>query len=244
MVIPAFLATRAHAELLTFHVDPAQSYMTFAVDATDGTPLTSAQTPGSDTTALFGTFAADLTSSTLQFINSADIHEALQAVNQSPLPGGSPGTAPAQFGLTAFVQDVVNGTAAARDLLAEAGSAVLPLSGTSFDSTKVQLTFLTGSVDYNLDVLGSNYAGNASVVSYAYSKTDGGTVSVTGNVATITMPYYTTGYFSVDNIQLTPIFAGQIVATAVIPEPAGVITALLGAISIALFWRWQRAKHA
>ena len=112
--LPTLVAARAHAEQLTFHIDSSQSYMTFAVDATDGTPLTSAQTPGSDTTALSGTFAADLTNSTLQFINSADIQEVLQAVDQSPLPGGAPGTAPAQFGLTAFVQDVVDGTAAAQ----------------------------------------------------------------------------------------------------------------------------------
>ena len=101
----------------------------------------------------------------------------------------------------------------------------------------MQLTFLTGSVDYNLNVLGTVYAGNASVVSYAYSQVDGGTVSVVGNVATITMPFYTTGYFAVGNIQLTPIFAGQIVATAVIPEPASIVMTLLGVLSLTTGWR-------
>ncbi len=139
--------------------------------------------------------------------------------------------------MTAFLPGLVDGTAAARDLLAAASSTAIPVTGTSFDSTNVLLLFLTGSADYNLNVLGTVYSGNASVASDVYNQLSGGTVSVVGNVVTITMPYYTTGYFEVDNVQLTPIFAGQLVATAVIPEPASIIAAMLGGLSLAALWR-------
>src|SRR5690242_17379764 len=83
------------ANPMTFTVDSTKSQITLAIELSGGTPVSSPQTAGSDTTSLSGTANVDVTSSTIQFLSSAGAPFALQPMPQSPLPNGAPGTAPA-----------------------------------------------------------------------------------------------------------------------------------------------------
>ncbi len=89
-------AHEAAAEIKTFTIDSSQSYFSIELTTPDWTtPFSAPQTSGSDTTALSGTFDADLTGSSVQFLTTSDTQFALQAEAQAPLPDGSAGTAPA-----------------------------------------------------------------------------------------------------------------------------------------------------
>ena len=83
------------ASPLVFQIDPTQSQISMMLETEDGTPVSTAQTPGSDTTSLSGTVDVDVTGSTLQFLTTSNTQFALQSVPQAPLSSGAAGTAPA-----------------------------------------------------------------------------------------------------------------------------------------------------
>ncbi len=206
--------------------------MTLSVTDTLGDLLTTAQTPGSDTTSISGSLTADLTSNTLQLLGGGVTDFATQPDLQQPLHGGAPGSAAAQFGLSASIPGLVTGVAAGRNFTANATSPMLPVVGGAFDASQVVLNLLTGSIDYNLNVLGQNFANTASVVGYGHNMLTGGTLSVVGDVATLTVPFLETGSFAFNGVQVVPTFAGQIVATATVPESGSLVSALVGLIGL------------
>jgi hypothetical protein len=152
-----------------FDLDPNASSLNIS-GTVAGSPILP-QGVGSLTAHYGGTLVAawDLTGHTLEFIPAGTNMIALISGVWQPLPGGVPGSAPANYGglVNLFGMNV---TAALRDLVSTvATSGPLPLSGGgpsyNFPSTQT-LTITAGSADYNAGALGmgtANLAGNAAV---------------------------------------------------------------------------------
>jgi hypothetical protein len=225
-------ATACHAcgDVLLFTIDSSKSSLTLGVETLDGTPITTAQTPGSDTTIASGTAKIDVTPTTIQLLTTADTQFALQPAAQSPLPGGAAGSAPAQFGLTLSVPGVASGVVAARDYVGDATSPVVALSGTSFDASQVTLDLPTGNTDYNLTVLGNPVVGSFTDNNPALNTLTGGTFTASGGVYTLTLPLLVKGPATVGGVTLNAVYSGLIVATAMVPEPGTLALAALGAV--------------
>ncbi|HEY2838630.1 MAG TPA: hypothetical protein VGJ26_05760 [Pirellulales bacterium] len=232
----------AFAAELPFTIDPAQSHITLSIQAEDGTPLSFPQTPGSDTTSLSGMANVDVTSSSIQFLSTNDTHFDLQAVPQAPLLDGSAGSSPAQFGLSISIGEAVTGVVAARNYLADATSDSIPLAGGSFDASQIILNLVTGNTAYNLLVLGSPVTGSFDTNFPVFNSLSGGTLTLAGGVYTVTIPILGMGTFDVEGATLVDVYAGQIVATATVPEPAGLALAALGIVGLLSRWG-SRAKE-
>jgi hypothetical protein len=239
-------ALSARGAVLPFMIDPVQSHITLSIMSEDGVPLSSAQTPGSDTTSLSGTANIDVNPGSIQFLSTNNVQFDLQAVPQSPLLDGSAGTSAAQYGLSIAVGDAVTGTVAARNYLADATSDPIALTGGAFDASQVLLNLVTGNTAYNLSVLGSPVVGSFDTNFPVLNSLTGGTLSFAGGMYTLVIPIYGTGTFFVEDVMLVDVYAGQIVATAVVPEPASIwLAAISLTIAGARLARWsQRAGIA
>ena len=115
-----------------------------------------------------------------------------------------------------------------RQLVGDVTSGVLPVAGGTFDATQLALQFLTGSVAYNLELLGNPIVGSADITFPVTNQLSGGTISLAGGVYTITIPLLAVGSDEIDGISVLGVYTGNIVATAVVPEPSGVVLALCG----------------
>jgi hypothetical protein len=232
-------STLSRAGQLSFNIDPAQSHLTLTLETEDGTPVSFAQTPGSDTTSLSGTLHVDLTASTIQFLPTGDTQFALQSVPQSPLGDGSAGSAPAQYGLSISVPGAITGVVAGRSYVGDATSGVIPLAGGAYDASQLTLGLLSGITGYNLLVLGSPAVGSFNTNFPAPNSLTGGTFTESAGVYTITAPILASGLSTVDGVTLVDVFSGQVVATATVPEPASM---LLAAIGVAMLFCCRRRR--
>jgi hypothetical protein len=225
------------ASVLSFTIDSQQSSITFSAKTTGGAPITSAQTSGSDTTTLFGTAQIDVTPGAIQFLATGDTQFNLQAVPQAPLPGGALGTAPAQFGLNVTIPGIGGGVVAARNYVSDATSPPIPRIGNSFDATQVTLSLVAGTTDYNLTILGNPVAGSFGPGLPTLNMLAGGTITQAGGIYTLTLPIHVEGPVTVSGITVIDVYAGQIVATAPVPEPSGLLLAGVGLLTLAGFRR-------
>jgi PEP-CTERM motif len=238
LFLPAFLvATCVHATSplsragqLSFNIDPAQSHITLTLETADGTQvISSAQTPGSDTTSLSGTFNVDVTPGTIQFLSTNNIQFGLQAVPQAPLIDGTVGSSPAQYGLNVAIGGVGGGVVAARDYVADVTSSVIPVSGDAFDATKLVLTLTPDSISsYNLTFFGSTAAGFFTGSNPGDNALSNGTLTQVGGLETLTAAVSVVAPTTVEGVTFLGLFTGQIVATATVPEPASVLLAAIG----------------
>lgn len=215
----------AQAAPAIFALDATQSRLTLSGSVAGYTLL--AQSPGSMVTAYGGSINADVTGSAIQLTGSSAL-VALNSGSWTPAAGGVPGNVPACYGVLA------NGTpygtiyGALRNLILDATSAPLPLTGGNFDSSKVILSVVTSSNPV-FDYFGS-FAGNGSKPLAGDSTNtifSGASLTTTGGVQKLTIPINATFYF---NLYSSPgdsplNFAGQIVATRVIVPP--VITSIV-----------------
>lgn len=231
----------ARAVPLSFTIDPEQSFGSFALETVDGEPISTPQTPGSDTTNLSGTALIDVDGGNIQFVTTADTQFALQPEDQQPLPGGDPGTAPAQFGLDILVPGTASGVTAARQYVADATSGPIPLIGTFFDSSQVTLDLPSGNTDYNLTILGNPVSGSITENFPALNEIAAGQLVLENNVYTMTMPFLIAGSITISGIPIVPVYSGQIVATAIVPEPSSAALALLGIAAVGVWPLRRRA---
>jgi hypothetical protein len=236
-LVGAASASTSFAGVLTFTIDSKQSFVTFSAKTTGGVPITSAQTAGSDTTSLFGTAQLDVTPGSIQFLATGDTQFNLQAVPQAPLPGGAPGTAPAQFGLNVAIPGIGGGVVAARNYVSDATSPAIPLVGNSFDAAQVTLSLVSGTTDYNLTLLGNPVAGSFGPGLPTLNMLAGGTLSEAGGTYTLTLPIHAEGPATVSGITVIDVYAGQIVATAPVPEPSGLALAGVAILTVVGFRR-------
>jgi PEP-CTERM motif len=224
----AAVPTSSRATPFVFNLDPAQSRITLSIESSDGTLLSSAQTPNSDVTSISGTFKADVTASTIQFLSTNNAQFALQNTPQSPLASGASGSSLAQYGLSLAINGVGGGVVAARNYVGDATSGVIPLTGGTFDGTKTNLSLATGITSYNLTLFGSPVVGMIDTNSFLANTLSGGTLTSAGGVYTLHLPVLVPDPLVFDGVPLTFVYSGELVGTATVPEPASVLLAAIG----------------
>jgi hypothetical protein len=239
LLVCSFSASASWASQLTFTIDSALSHLSFALEDSGGTQISSPQTPGSDTTSLSGTMKADVTPTSIQFLSTGDAQFALQALPQAPMPGGAPGTAAAQFGLNVSIPGVGSGVVAARNYVGDTTSGAIPLAGSSFDASQTTQNLVTGNTAYNLTLFGSPVAGSIDTNFPAPNMLAGGTLSSAGGVYTLTLPILVKGPISFSGLTIFDRYSGQIVATSPVPEPSSLALTAIGIAAVAV---WGRQK--
>ena len=193
-----------------FTIDSSKSQLTISGQVSGYT--FTAQGPGSLTAAYNGTINASVSSSTIQFTGSS----AIAAINNGvwqPAPGGTPGSAPADYG--AQVQVIVlffpvTTYGAARNIVVDLTSPLLALTPTNFDSSKLILSFVTNSSPV-FDYYSSSASGSVALSGDATNSiATGSSISTNGDLVRLVIQINTT-LSDTNNTALT--LTGQIVAT-------------------------------
>jgi hypothetical protein len=204
-----FLVGAGQTKAAVFTVDSSQSQLTISGQVT-GYSFT-AQGPGSLTAAYKGTINAAVSGSTIQFTGSSAIAAITNGVWQ-PAPGGTQGTAPADYGAQVQVIVIffpVTSYGAARNLVVDMASPLLTLTQTNFDSSKLIVSIVTNSSPtfdyYSSSGSGSNPLSGSATNSIA----TGSSISTNGDLVQLVIQINTT--FATTNSALT--LTGKIVAT-------------------------------
>jgi hypothetical protein len=215
----------ARADVRTYTVDPTASTLQFS-GTIAGLPA-GPQTAGSDTTRYSGSLMADVTSTTIQFLDGGAIDAQQQALSQQPSANGTSFTAAAaDYGFTFNQPPFDTGRAAIRNLILDMTSGVLARSGTSIPSGQ-NVVVDSGVIDYRVEGLNNANGREPQTGEFAINEAGPGTLTVVGNIETLTIPISARYFFTTIDISDARLTAtGQIVATRVIPEPtsAGVLT--------------------
>lgn len=212
---------------VVFQVDATQSQVTVSGNivayGTLSAPM-SAQTPGSLTTVYSGSVNVARSNSTLQFTGSSFIAAENNPTPQQPAPGGSPGSAPADYGATAqqgFFGFTVIANAAVRNLALDLTGPLETVTNGDFDASPLQFSFSTnvdGTIDY-LDNIGDS-GSDPLTGSATESSNTTGTLDTTGSVQTLTLPVNVTFTQNSGALQGTTLhMSGKIVAARTLPAP-------------------------
>jgi hypothetical protein len=223
------------ANAFVFTIDSLMSSLTLSGSAPGGS--LQQQGPGSLVTTYSGTIDADYTGSTIQF-NSAGADAAINGTWQ-PLPGGGAGSAPADYGAT---QPMFSVFGAGRNIVFNITSGVIVVSAGNFDASQLTISPTTGDLDYR-SILGGASTDLSGL--FGSNAATAGNISIVGGIATLTIPVQITETLSLNSTNDTTItLAGNIVATAVVPE--GSISSLLiaGGIFLVVARRAQRRLFA
>jgi len=206
---------------ITFSIDP-QSKITISGNVA-GIPLQE-QGAGSLTTTFSGSIIADVTGWSIKFTGGSQIDARTNGVWE-PLPGGGPGSAPADFRALATTPfGAANG--AFRNLLLDVTSSVLTLNNGNFDSAALAFGFLAESsstFDYSAGLLGS---GSRTLSGLATNRvTSGATLTSVGGADTLTIKIDTEFKFrAISEDDSTARLAGQLVASrAVLPVISSIV---------------------
>src|SRR6188768_4067886 len=156
----AWVTSLAAVQAETFTINPLQSILTIASATAAGNPATQQGTTGF-TTSYTGTIDATVTGMSIQF-NSATADANVGGTYQ-PLPGGTAGSAPGDYGGRFTANGIFPGFFAVRGLVASLLSSSIPLTGGNFDATQLMFSATAGSGDYLVTIINT-----------------GGTTTVTG----------------------------------------------------------------
>jgi endonuclease/exonuclease/phosphatase family metal-dependent hydrolase len=230
-ILLAGLARPADAELtrLALVIDSTQSFVAFSGDIEGVLPLAE-QVPGSLTTALQGTFDADLIGtagvwSQIRFLSSGQI----LAVGH--LGSALPGNAPADLAYVINFDDETNpllGYAALRASTFQLTSGFDAIDSSGMFSLGDLFATLSGTFDY--DIFGQ--AVGSSPYSLTGQLNGQGTIAQIKDTLYLTIPIDVSFHFPglVNGLTLNHYYTGQIVASAhVVPEPSTL--ALVGVIA-------------
>lgn len=245
----------AHGAPVTFTVDSAQSSLAISSSTTVfGTPLpTKGQGDGSLVTSYSGTLQVDLAPGTIQLLAGSTLVAGISG-NWQPgtdysnypadvdSPNGYGNTAePANYGiltdltaLGAVIGKQGWSPSAIRGLeIALVDAAPKPLVGGIFDEAGTATDFTAGTVFYGSG--GSPPITNLATTVFPDPTTDAlgtGTLAQSGNVLTLTLPVSFSVSYPVSFLAITTSYAGTIVATATIPEPASATLVASGLVSL------------
>ncbi len=231
------IASAASAKADIFTINPALSSLTLS-GSTNGSPFLQ-QGPGSLVTSYFGTIDASFNASSITF-NSATA-TANNSGNWQPGPGGVPGSAPANYGVMATVFPFT-ALGAGRNLQFSLTSPnPITLTGTAFDASQINLTVLSGLFDYLVAGVTNGTLNEAGLT--GPNAATGGMFTITGGIATLTIPILFTQTVTVINPNDTTFtFAGTLVATAAVPEGSTSSLLLVGTILLLCGWPLLRRR--
>ncbi len=200
------------------------------------------QAAGTLTATYSGTIRADRGAGTIEFLGGSSIVADLQSINLEPAIGGGAGDAPGNYGGLAFTGFAA---LAGRDFIADLiNGGVLPISSGNFSLDDVDLSFASGSIDFNATL----FSGQESIIGDIAPLTNAsgqGSISSVGPEM-ITIPINTTLLIDlgVDNATANLTLSGQLVA--IVPEPSAVILvafAAVGCTGITLMRRQNRTSN-
>jgi hypothetical protein len=206
-------------------------------------PVT-AQTAGSDTTRYSGSLMADVTATTIQFLDGGAMDAQDQLVPQQPRNGGT-GFTPAAAADYGFNADsfMTTGRVAFRGFVLDLTSGVLARSGTSIPSGQT-VVIDSGIVHYRWEGLSSNEADSSGQGGEtANNAAAAGTITTVGNIETLTIPInapFALSVVGISDSQMT--LTGQIVATRVIPEPSAAAL-FTGVVGVACLLRRRHSRQ-
>ena len=205
-----FLVGAGQTRAAVFAVDSSKSQLTISGQVSGYT--FTAQGQGSLTAAYNGALNATISGSTIQFTGSSAIAAITNGVWQ-PAPGGTPGSAPVDYGAQVQVFVLfftVTTYGAARNIVVDLTSPVLTLTQTNFDSSKLVLSIVTNSSPV-FDYYSSSASGSIALSGNATNSiATGSSISTNGDLVRLVVQINTT-ISDTNNDALTLI--GQIVAT-------------------------------
>lgn len=185
-----------------------------------------AQGSGALTTSYSGNINASLSGSTIQFTGGSSIMAQTNGVWQ-PAVGGNSGSAPADYGPEALVDEPPIGFfkvyGALRNVLFDVTSPVIPITSGSFNGTNLVFSFVTNTATF--DYYSSIDSGSQNLNGYSTNTiASGATVSTNAGVRTLTIQINTQYVFKLVSANDSSVtLTGQLVATNVIATPAPVI---------------------
>jgi hypothetical protein len=232
----ASCAASAMAEVVEFIVDPALTRWELTGSYYRGGTEQgefAAQAPGSEVTSLSGILRVDLTPTTIQFLPGSVLDAVPQSVPQQPDMNGAPGVAVADYGVASPTLAAPVPIFAVRDFGFTLSSPVIPL--VEFES-RLQFAedlqaVLNARIDYDL----GSAAGSHSFTNWqrGFDNDNVGRITTDGLVQTIRMQNYLGEIIALQSPADSSFrWSGPIVATRVIPEPSGLLLALIP------FWWW------
>lgn len=214
-----------------FTIDPNQSSLT-ASGSVSGTPFTQ-QGPGSLTTAYAGTIQATQTGGTIQFTGSSLITAQTNG-SWSPLSGGSPGSAPADYG--ALVSSPFTINAAFRSLVYDVTSPVIPVTGGQFPPSGLTFVLPVGGTSV-LDYYAFSPASQPLTGAATNNVANLATLTTAGGVQTLTIGVNAKFTFSILGGTTLVNVAGQIVATRNVTVPLVIKSPVVVPPVITLNWQ-------
>jgi hypothetical protein len=231
---------------MTFTLDPTQSTITISGSFQNSglsIPLMQ-QSTGSLTTTFGGTLKADVSGSTIQFTGGSVI-DAQTNGNWQPLPGGTAGSAPADFGAQGGITGLVTVKGALRNIVLDATSVALLVTSGSFNSGGIVFGFptnSTASLDYLVTGSLSASGGKALQGLSTNKVTTTATLTNNGNALTLSISVIADFAFTVitaNDAKVT--LTGKLVATAATAPPLLVSPATVAVVSGTVSFQWQAA---
>jgi hypothetical protein len=242
LILAHTFAANVHAVERIYTIVPAQSSVTVS-GTVAGLSISGQGGSGSLTTSYNGTIRADRGTNSIDFLPTLGTPiTANNKGNYSPLDSGASGTAPANYGgsVSLFVQIA---TFAGREFQAELSSGALAVDGTGmFPISTVDWNFLNNSrVAYRVTQI-SPTQGVESIAGQKIDLTGNGSLSVAGLMETLTLPIQGTLNLDLEGNSAVINFNGQIVATAMVPEPSGILLGLAGCAGLLYFARRRHCR--
>ena len=201
-----------------FTLDPTRSSLTITGYVTSTSVTLSAQVSGSNTASYFGSVNSSVDATGITFGGGSSITaNNFSGTGLVPDSTANYGLVAKEFGIiTAAQATVVN-------LKFDATSAVLPIAsnGTFTVNSAVTATATTGAFDY-IQTLPTSGSGTDNVAGDTASdqSTSSGSLSLSGQTQTLTIPVKATIVFTVSTSNDSAVtFTGQFVATSTIPTP-------------------------
>jgi hypothetical protein len=238
-------AASAMAEVVEFIVDPAitrweldGSYYRGGIEQGEF----AAQSPGSEITSLGGVLRVDLTPTTIQFLPGSVLDAVPQAVPQQPDINGGPGVAVADYGVASPTLGTPAPIFGVRDFGFTLSSPVIPL--VEFESGLQFAEDLQAVVNARIDYDLGSAAGSHSFTNWqrGFDNDNVGRITTDGLVQTIRMQNYLGEIIALQSPADSSFrWSGPIVATRIIPEPGGLLLAVI-AIGIGLRGRRCAAR--
>ncbi len=231
----ASMAGWAHATTVHWTVQSSLSSMALTGTTTLGnvTLSISPQATNSNVSPISGSLDTNLTLGSSIDVTASNLSLGITG-NWSPLVGGATGTAPGDMGLKTLVS-----TLAIRDTTIAIDTPALTMSGgpTLYTfAANGTVGFTGGFTDFNSPVLSIQGRTSDFVGASGPFTSTGGTISVVGSVATLTIPYSASNVpVTIDAaIGLTALanLTGTIIATATVPEPDAFLLAAFGGVML------------